>query len=28
VVLTLLVGIVTFCALGLAVTVIVPNADA
>jgi len=25
---TLLVGIVTFCALGLAVTVIVPNADA
>ncbi len=27
-VLTLLVGIVTFCALGLAVTLIVPNADA
>ena len=28
VVVTLLVGIVTFCALGLAVTVLVPNADA
>jgi ABC-2 type transport system permease protein len=25
---TLLVGIVTFCALGLAVTILVPNADA
>jgi len=28
VLLTLLVGIVTFCALGLAVTILVPNADA
>ena len=28
VVLTLVVGIVTFCALGLAVTILVPNADA
>ena len=28
VVLTLVVGIITFCALGLAVTILVPNADA